>query len=100
MIALAVAKRAAQGADLELQIGFFDKGFWPGSGHQFRLPDNLARSLDQSGQDVEGAPAQPHRPLALEQEPLRRKQPEWAKRDHVFVHIGIRSRHLFLPDQT
>ena len=42
MIALAIAERAAQGADLDLKIRFFDKGFWPGSGHQFRLPDNLA----------------------------------------------------------
>src|SRR5580704_14607924 len=73
------AEGAAQGAHLDLQVRFFDEGLWPGSGDQLFLADHLARAFDQSGQNVKGAAAEPHRPVALEQEPLRCKQPVRAK---------------------
>ena len=76
---MAVAEGAAQGADLDLQIRFFDERFRPGSGYQLVLADHLAGAFDQSGQDVEGAAAEPHRLVALEQQPLRCKEPVRAK---------------------
>jgi hypothetical protein len=45
---------------LNLQIRFFHERCWPGSGDQLLLADYLAGAFDQSGQDVEGATAQPH----------------------------------------
>ena len=93
MAALAVAEGAAQGADLNLQIRFFDEGLRPDAGDQFLLADHLAGAFDQSGQNVEGAAAEPHRLVALEQEPLRRKEPERAKRDRVSVHGAGRRTH-------
>ena len=85
---LAVAEGAAQGADLNLEICFFNVGLRPGPGDQFLFADHLAGAFDQSGQDVKGAAAQPHRLVALEQKPLRRKEPERPKRDRVSVHEG------------
>jgi hypothetical protein len=55
MIALAIAESAAQGTDLYLQVRFFDKSLWPGSGDQFLFADYLAGALDERGQDVESA---------------------------------------------
>jgi hypothetical protein len=72
MAALAVADGSTQGADLNLQVRFFDKGLRPGSGYQFPLADHLAGTFDQGGQDIEGAATQPHRFVAFEQEPLCR----------------------------
>ena len=93
--ALAVAEGAAQRADLDLQVCFFDEGFRPGSGDQLLLADHLAGALDQSGQDVEGAAAEPHRLVALEQEPLRCEEPERAKRDRASVHGAAPRLTLF-----
>src|SRR5258708_3689880 len=86
--ALAVAKSAAQSAHLNLEIRFFDVRFRPGPRDQFLFADHLASACDQSGQDVKGAAAESHRLTALEQEPLRCKEPVRAKRDRVFVHGG------------
>src|SRR5689334_25437160 len=97
MAALAVAEGAAQGADLDLQVRFFDERSRPGSGYQLLLADHLAGAFDQGGQDVEGAAAEPHRLVALEQEPPRRKQPERAKRDRASVH-GSGPGSPSLPD--
>src|SRR5207245_4200510 len=91
MAALAVAESAAQSADLNLQIRILDERFRPGSGYQFLLTDHLAGAFDQGGQDVEGAAAEPHRRVALEQQTLRCKEPEWAKRDRESIQWG-RSR--------
>ena len=85
MAALAVAEGAAQGADLNLQICFFDEGLRPASGYQLFLADHLAGTFDQSGENVEGAAAEPHRLVALEQKPLRGKEPERAKRDRESI---------------
>src|SRR6266581_2476686 len=80
--ALAIAQDAAQGADLDLQICFFDERLRPGSGYQLFLADNLAGAFDQSSQNFEGPAAEPHRCLTLKKkQPLRRKQPERTKRD-------------------
>jgi len=40
------------------------------------LADHLASAFHQGGQDVEGAAAKPHRPVAFEQQALVRKEPE------------------------
>ncbi len=77
--ALAVAEGAAQGAHLNLEIRFFDERPRPGSGDQLLFADHLTGAFDQSGQDVEGAAAEPHRPVALEQQTLRCKEPVRAK---------------------
>src|SRR6185295_937870 len=79
MAALTVAEGTAQSADLNLQIRVLDERFRPGSGDQFLLADHLAGAFDQSGQDVEGAAAEPHRLVALKQEPLRCNEAERAK---------------------
>ncbi len=84
--ALAVAEGAAQGAHLNLEVRFFDVRLRPGSRDQLLLADHLAGALDQSGQDVEGAAAEPHRLVALEQKPLRCKEPKRPERDRVSVH--------------
>ena len=86
MAALAVAEGATQSADLNLQIRFFDEGLRPGSGDQFLLADHLAGAFDQSGQNVKSAAAEPHRLIALEQEPPRCNEPERAERDRVSIH--------------
>ncbi len=79
MAALAVAEGSAQSVDLNVQIRFFDERFPPDLGYQFLLADHLAGASDESGQDVKGAAAEPHRLVALEQEPLRCKELERAK---------------------
>src|SRR4030095_8494154 len=61
--ALAVAEGAAQGAHLNLQVRFFDERLRPGSGDQLLFADHLAGAFDQSGQNVKGAAAEPHRLL-------------------------------------
>src|SRR5882672_3276584 len=78
--ALPVAEGAAQGADLNLQVRLFDERLWPRASHQLFLADHFAATLDQSDENVEGAIAEPHRIVALQQQPLRRKEPERAKR--------------------
>jgi hypothetical protein len=83
---LTVAEGTAQGADLDLQVRFFGKGSRPGSGDQFLFAHHLAGAFDQSVQDVKGAAAEPYRLAALEQQPLRREEPERAKGDRVSVH--------------
>ena len=79
MAALAVAEGAAQSAHLNLEIRFFDVRFRPGSRYQFVLANHLAGAFDQSRQNVKGAAAEPHWPVALKQEPLRWKEPVRAK---------------------
>src|SRR6266481_1742213 len=86
MAALAVAEGAAQSAHLNLEIRFFDVRFRPGSRDQFLSANYLAGALDQSRQNVEGAAAEPHRLVALEQKPLHWKEPKRPKRDRVSVH--------------
>ena len=71
--ALAVAEGPAQGADLNLQVRLFDECLRPGASDQFVLADHLTGALDQKGENVEGAAAEPHRPVALEQKPLVHK---------------------------
>src|SRR5260370_31769501 len=93
--ALSVAEGAAQRADLHLQICFFDDGFRPGSGHQLFLADNLAGTLDQSGQDIEGPAAEPYRCVALNKQPLRCEQPERAQGDRVSGHRVAPWLHTF-----
>src|SRR5580700_10739718 len=84
--ALTVAKSAAQSAHLNLQIRFFHEHLLPNSGYEFLFADNLAGAFDQSGQDVKRAVAEPRWRIALEQEPLRYKEPERAKGDHASIH--------------
>jgi hypothetical protein len=70
---------AAQRAHLDLEVCFFNERLRPGPGDQLLLADHLTGAFDQSGQDVEGAAAEPHRPVALEQQTLRCKEPVGAK---------------------
>ena len=84
--ALTVAKGAAQSADLHLQIRFFHERLLPNSGHEFLFADNLAGAFDQSCQDVKRAVAEPRWRIALEQEPLRYKEPKRAKGDRASIH--------------
>jgi hypothetical protein len=97
---LAVAEGAAQSAHLNLEIRFFDVRFRPGSGDQLLFADHLAGAFDQSSQNVKGAAAEPHRLVALEQEPLRCKEPVRAKRDRVFVHEGRSPEYFILLNFT
>ena len=48
-----------------------------------------------SAQDVKGATAEPHRLVALEQEPLRWNEAERAKRDRACVHEVASPNSLF-----
>jgi len=64
----------------------------PDASYQFFLADHLASALDQKDENVEGAAAEPQRPVALKQKPLLRKEQERAKRDCASVH---RSRPWF-----
>jgi hypothetical protein len=81
IVALPVAERTTQSADLDFEIRFFHERCWLGSGDQLLLADNLPGAFDQSSQDIKRATAEPHRLVALEQEPLRRKKSEWAECD-------------------
>jgi hypothetical protein len=42
--------------------------------------------LHEGGQNVEGAAAKPHRPVAFERQALLRKEPERSERDRLCVH--------------
>jgi hypothetical protein len=95
--ALTVAKGAAQSADLNLQIPFFHERLLPNSGYEFLFADNLAGAFDQSRQDVKRAVAEPRGRIALEQEPLRYKEPKRAKRDRASIHGAV---HTPFPDFT
>src|SRR5277367_1016623 len=86
IVALSVAEGTTQITDLYLQVGFFDERLRPGSGDQLLLADDLAGTFDQCRQDVEGAAAEPHWLVALQQQPLSCKEPIWAKRDRSCVH--------------
>jgi hypothetical protein len=79
MAVLAITKSATQGADLNLEVSLFDKCLRPGAGYQIFLCHHLASAFDEGGQDIKGTAAQPDRLVALKQEPLGSKQPEWAK---------------------
>jgi hypothetical protein len=98
MTALAVAEGAAQRADLHLQIAFLDERLRPGPTYQFLFAHHLAGAFDQSSQDVEGAAAEPHRLVALEQETLLCEEPERAKRDRVSIHGIARLVYPILPN--
>src|SRR6185312_16607353 len=98
MAALAVAKGAAQRADLNLQIRFLDERLRPSPTYQLLFADYLPAAFDQGSQDVEGAAAEPHRLVAVEQETLLCKEPERAKRDRVSVHGIPRRICPFLPN--
>src|SRR5260370_5471470 len=98
--AVAVAEGGAQGAHLNLQVRLFDERLRPGSGDQLLLADHLAGAFDQSSQNVKGAAAEPHRLVALEQEPLRCKEPVRAKRDRLSVHGAWSPDSLFLSNIT
>jgi hypothetical protein len=100
MAALAVAEGAAQGADLNLEIRLFDVRSRPSPRDQLLFANYLAGALDQSLQNVKGAAAEPHRLVALEQEPLRCKEPVRAKRDRVFIHEASCQSYLILPNFT
>src|SRR5262249_30617598 len=56
---------------------------------------HLAGAFDQGGQDVEGAAAEAHGPVALEQEPLPWQKPVRAKRDRRFVQEPARCFQSF-----
>jgi len=75
-----------QGAHLDLQIRFLDERLRPSSGQQLVLANHLTGAFDKSGQNIEGATAEPYRLVALKQDPLCRKEPERAKRDRVTIH--------------
>src|SRR5882672_8297743 len=98
MTALAVSEGAAQRADLNLQIRFLDERLRPSPTYQFLFADYLASAFDQSSEDVKSAAAEPHRLVAVEQEPLLCKEPERAKRDRVSVHEIPRRIYPFLPN--
>jgi hypothetical protein len=72
----------------------------PSPTYQFLFADYLAGAFDQSSQDVEGAAAEPHRLVALEQETLLCKEPERAKRDRVPIHGIAHGIYSFLPKFT
>ena len=98
---MAIAQGAAQGADLDLQVRVFDKGFRPGSGYQFFLADNLAGAFEQRRKDVKGTAAEAHRLVAFKQQALCREKPERAKDDGLSVHRLIAEFtpfYLFLLD--
>ncbi len=98
MAALAVAEGAAQRAYLNLHVRVFDECLRPRAGHQLLFADHLAGAFDQSSQNVEGTAAEPHRPVGLEQKPLRSKEPERTKRDRVAVQgDGCRRHPSFFP---
>ncbi|HEY1941205.1 MAG TPA: hypothetical protein VGH40_03695 [Roseiarcus sp.] len=97
---LAVAEDAPQSADLNLQIRFLDERLRPGSGYQLLLADHFASMFEQNREDIERAAAEPYRLIALEQKPLRRKEPKRPKRDRITVHKEARRVPLFLPHFT
>jgi hypothetical protein len=84
---LAIPEGPAQSADLDLQIGFFNKAFRPDARDQFVLADHLAGALDQKDKN-EGAAAEPHRPVALKRKPLLWEKRERAKRNCASARRG------------
>jgi hypothetical protein len=56
----------------------------PGSGDQLLLADHLAGKFDERAQDVKGAADEPHRLVALEEEPLLRQQVKGPEGDRAF----------------
>ena len=73
---LAVAEHLAQRRDMHPQIGVVDERRRPRAGEQVLLGHSLPGALDQREQDLHGATAEPRRLVALEEDPVRRDQPE------------------------
>jgi hypothetical protein len=101
-----------KGADLNLQARFFEKGVRPGPGDQFLFANYPAGAFNQGRKDVEGAAAEPHRVVVLEQAPERggrgrtrgcfRPPPLPADQSHPssnlarFAGLYWRRRHMWL----
>ncbi len=79
--AMAVAQRPPQGGDMDRKIALHDGRARPDAGHQLLLADQLAGALDQGYQDIESTTAEANRLVAVQQEPLRRKQAKGSECD-------------------
>src|SRR6266700_6313760 len=77
------------------QIGGLDVQVWPDSGHELLFADQLAWMLDHRDEDIESAATDTNGPVCFKQQPLFRKQPEWAKRDLVGIIDGRFRRSRF-----
>jgi hypothetical protein len=66
---------------MDRKIGRFDKHFRPHPSHEFLLAEQLAMVFDQCDQDIERSAAESERLSSFKQQPLRRNQVEWAKRE-------------------
>jgi hypothetical protein len=52
---------AAEGGDLDRQIGILDRRLSPDGSHDFFFRDEIARALDKHGENIKSARADPHR---------------------------------------
>ncbi len=78
--AMAVAQRPPQGGDMDRKIALHNDRARPNAGHQLLLADEFAGVLDQGDQDIKSATAEANGLVAVQQQPLRRKQAKGAER--------------------
>ncbi len=83
-----IPQRPPQRADLEFEVALLDKGVPPRAGHQFVFANQLARTLDQSDEEIERATAEANRLVAFEQQALLREQTKGSERDRPVARSG------------
>src|SRR5262249_15066379 len=74
-----VTQRAAQGRNMDREVGRPDKQVWPNPIHQLLPGDQLTRPLKQDNEDLKRATAERYRLVAFQQKKLCRKQAERSK---------------------
>ena len=95
LAALAIAERAPQSGNVDLEIALFHEDVGPDAVEQLLLAQNLAGPFEQSDEDITCPTAEMNRLVAVQQELLRGKQPEAVERNLVRL-VGLVSSHALL----
>jgi hypothetical protein len=82
----AIAERLAQRCDMDPQGAVIDDRVGPGVSDQLFLGYRFAGALDQCDQNVERTTTEAHSLSVVEQNSLRRNQPERSEGEGLFIH--------------
>jgi hypothetical protein len=87
----AIAERFAQCGDMDPQRALVNDRVGPGPGDELLFWERVAGAFDQCDQNVERATAETQRLPVVEQDSLRRDQPERSKDEGLVILRGERS---------
>lgn len=73
---------------MNLEIAFLYNGRRPDARHEFVLGDQLTRTLDEGDQNLQCSTAETESLVAVQQQPLRRKQTVAAEGDRALGRSG------------